>query len=173
MRKEGTWDRGEDYDKLLKRLRKEIKIREDRGNNRDMRGLNNLYVLITQLKNGARVGEAVEALKKYSETKEQKIEVTIEKRGDGAKRIIGIPKEVSYAKLNLSLINKKKVSAYANTMLGTNTHSLRYAFVGKLSREGRSAQAIAKITGHKNLDEILRYTQQITADDILMEYVED
>jgi len=51
--------------------------------------------------------------------------------------------------------------------LGINRHSLRYAFITYLLRKGISPSLIAKITRHKNLNYILTYTQQKTADKIL------
>ncbi|RLF23437.1 MAG: hypothetical protein DRN15_06345 [Thermoprotei archaeon] len=62
---------------------------------------------------------------------------------------------------------KKKVQLYARKELGINRHSLRYAFITYLLRKGISPSLIAKITRHKNLNYILTYTQQKTADKIL------
>jgi len=168
-----SWDMGLDYNKVLRKLRREINKREKNYNDRDKRGLNNLYVLITQLKNGSRIGEAVNALHKFiDEGKEDRdVYVTVEKREDNAQRLIKIPEEVKTKYLHKENIDKSRAIAYAQTF-GFNTHSLRYAFIGKLAKDGVSAQSIAKITGHRNLDEILRYTQEVKAHEILGEYVE-
>ncbi len=64
-------------------------------------------------------------------------------------------------------INATKL--FALKVLHFNTHSLRYAQITELARQGKPPQLIAKITHHKGLDFILKYTQQKEADNTLRE----
>jgi len=51
--------------------------------------------------------------------------------------------------------------------LGINAHSLRYAFITYMLRKGVSPSIIVAITGHKNLNMILKYTEKKAAESIL------
>jgi len=133
-------------------------------------------ILLIQLRNGARVSEAIEALRKFIETGTRKVEVRVRKHKRPEFRLMVLPKELSPRDLlpcspvleeadDKKL--KKRVQLYARKELGINTHSLRYAFITYLLKKGVSPSIIAKITHHKNLNYILTYTQQKTADKIL------
>jgi hypothetical protein len=63
------------------------------------------------------------------------------------------------------------VKSFAFRTLHINSHSLRYARITSLSRQGQPAQVIAKITHHKNLNFIVDYTSQKAADDVLRKSV--
>jgi len=132
--------------------------------------------LLIQLRNGARVSEAIEALKKFIETGERKVEVRVRKHKNPEHRLMVLPKELSVKDLIpckpiLEEVSerklKKRVQLYARKELEINTHSLRYAFITYLLKKGVSPSLIAKITHHRNLNYILTYTQQKTADKIL------
>lgn len=62
---------------------------------------------------------------------------------------------------------KKRIKVWCRKHYNINTHALRYAFISHLSKQGVSAQLIAKITGHAKLDYILYYTQKQKAEQIL------
>ena len=59
------------------------------------------------------------------------------------------------------------LKVYSKCTYGFNTHSLRYAFITYLLRQGVSPSIIAKITKHSRLDYILTYTQEKTAEEVL------
>ena len=127
-------------------------------------------VLYTQLLNGARVSEAVDALREYARTGEAKVRVKVRKRKN-AERLIVVPnidlKRVAWI---LDVDPEKltnRVEKFAKSKLGANTHALRYAFITHLGSRGVSAQLIAKITGHARLDYILYYTQRAEAEKLL------
>ena len=61
----------------------------------------------------------------------------------------------------------KRIKVYAVKELWINTHSLRYARITHMLRNNVSPSIVAKITGHKKLDYILKYTQIKTAEEAL------
>jgi len=173
------WDEGLDYEKTYKRLVNHLRaLREDATEKGLVRRFYTM-VLLTQLRNGSRVGEAIDMVCHAMRTGERDARVRVEKRSDGETRRMILPDEIT----RLDLLQTRAVceerlargkrwlvsliSTYARRRLGFNTHSLRYAFITHLSRHGYSPQVIAKITGHKRLDFILSYTQEKLADKIL------
>jgi integrase len=136
-------------------------------------------VLLIQLRNGARVGEAVEATKQFCNTKDYTVRVEVEKHKDNDTRLIVLPEELrskegrdylASACLRLAKVRNPKstIKQYCRATFGYNTHSLRYAFITYMLSKGISPSFIAKITGHKNLSYILHYTETKTAEDILL-----
>ena len=135
-------------------------------------------ILLIQLRNGARIGEAIEAAKAFCETKAAAVRVRIEKHKEGDTRLMVLPEELrgkegreylAQACLRLAKVKNPKsaVKVYCKATYGFNTHSLRYAYVTYLLSKGVNPSLVAKITGHKNLSYILHYTQLKTAEDIL------
>lgn len=62
---------------------------------------------------------------------------------------------------------KSGVRKYMQRHHGTNTHSLRYAFINYLLYEKeRPISDVAKFVGHVNVDQMVRYTQQKNSDQI-------
>lgn len=175
LRKEGLlvgklfgWDRGLDYEKVYKQILNHYRDAS--------RATSKAYdiVLLSQLRNGARVGEAITFIKKVAESRERELYVPVEKRKDGYERLMVLPKEIKLRDvLSLSYIidqiTVEKVATYCKYTYGFNTHSLRYAFISYMARKGTAPQLIAKMTGHKGLDFILYYTQQIEAENLLKE----
>jgi integrase len=163
------WDAGldfiETYRKILSHLHRARKPQD--------------VVLLIQLRNGSRVGEAVEALRKFCETGKTQVLVKIEKHRDPRdQRLMVLPEELrkgqgrvllEQACAWLSGVEKPKeaVKSYCRRAYGFNTHSLRYAFITYLSRKGVPPQIIAKITFHKDMSHILTYTQKRTAEEML------
>ena len=161
------WDKGVDfesaYNKILRNMRK------------------NKYpsvcydaVLLIQLRNGSRVGEAVDAFTQYLRNKVLECYVRVEKRKDGLMRLAVIPREIiDHVNVCTELLDVpreklvNRVKYYALSKYGFNTHSLRYAFITYLLRQGVNPAIIGRITGHKNLNHILTYTQQKAGDEIL------
>jgi integrase len=136
-------------------------------------------VLLIQLRNGARVGEAIEAAKAFCESKATTVRVRIEKHQGNDTRLMVLPEELRgkegrdyLAKVCLRFTKvrnpKSAVKEYCRATYKFNTHSLRYAFITYMLSKGINPSFVAKITGHKNLSHILHYTELKTAEDILL-----
>ena len=136
-------------------------------------------VLLIQLRNGSRIGEAIEATKAFCESKATTVRVRVEKHKDNDTRLMVLPEELrdrqgrdylAGACLRLTKVRNPKsaVKEYCRATYGFNTHSLRYAYITYLLSKGVSPSFIAKITGHRNLSYILHYTELKTAEDILL-----
>lgn len=86
------------------------------------------------------------------------------------RRLTMIPSEVldsDAEAVKQGLVSVGAVKVFALKHLGFNTHSLRYAKITDLSRQGYPVQVISKITHHKNLSFVMDYTSQKAADDVL------
>ena len=178
------WDKGLDYEEWKSKLEADIRRLRKEGI-RDIRNLHRLaynIILLTQLVNGCRVGESVQAIQyivKNGIPPDRKVRVKVEKRKDNYERLIVIPKIVSDRDLkSIVFINyldtktlKQRVVVWARDYWGINTHSLRYAFITHLAKQGVSAQLIGKMTGHSKLDYILYYTQKVQAEQLLEKLV--
>lgn len=128
-------------------------------------------ILLTQLTNGSRIGEAVRAFYHFIETSEREITLQAEKKGNMRQIIIPdvVKKKQSYGFI-LTISERKmtqRVEKYCERKYGVNTHSLRYSAITYLSKKGIPAQIIAKITGHRELGYITRYIQTQEATDLL------
>ena len=135
-------------------------------------------ILLIQLRNGSRIGEAVEATRQFCESKATTVRVRVEKHKGNDTRLMVLPEELrdrqgrdflAQACLRLTKVRNPKsaVKEYCRATYGFNTHSLRYAYITYLLSKGVSPSFIAKITGHRNLSHILTYTELKTAEDIL------
>ena len=137
-------------------------------------------VLLVQLRNGSRIGEAIEATRQFcnSKGKATSVRVKVEKHKGNDTRLMVLPEELrnkegkdylAKACLRLAKVKAPRVDIadYAKKTYGFNTHALRYAFITYMLKRGVSPSIIAKITGHASLDYILHYTELKTAEDIL------
>jgi len=129
-----------------------------------------LAVMLTQLDNGCRVGEACAAVQQYIKTGERRLSVRVEKRRDKEHRLVIVPLEVELAALDERACAPYRVKNFASRM-GMNTHSLRYAFITRLATEGVNPAVIAKVTGHKSLNTLLHYIQKREAEAVLTHHV--
>jgi len=170
-----SWDLGLEYKRIYRLLLTKIRAHYKR---RGFKHYTYSIILLIQLRNGARVSEAIEALKRFIESGERKVEVRVRKHKNPEYRLMVLPRELSHKDLLpcrpiLQEVSeeklKKRIQLYARRELGINTHSLRYAFITHLLKKGISPSLIAKITHHRNLNYILTYTQQKTANKILEE----
>jgi len=101
----------------------------------------------------------------------------VEKHKKGDYRLMVIPKEIVEGDLTpcTALIDEGKdviranVNKYLHRKLRVNCHSLRYAFITYMLRKGVSPSIIAVITGHKNLNMILKYTERKGVEKVLEE----
>jgi integrase len=135
-------------------------------------------VLLVQLRNGSRVGEAVEATVRFCKSGQDQVLVRVEKHRDGDQRLMVLPEELrsgegrqllSEACAALSALRNPKaaVKVYCRRAYGFNTHGLRYAFVSYLLKKGVSPSIVAKVVGHRSLDHILHYTEVRLAKEVL------
>jgi integrase len=135
-------------------------------------------VLLVQLRNGSRIGEAIEAVKAFCETKATAVRVRVEKHKEGDQRLMVLPEELrdrqgrehlrqACLRLSRGKAPKAAIGMYCRKTFGFNTHSLRYAFITYMLAKGVNPSIVAKITGHRNLSYILHYTELKTAEDIL------
>ena len=167
-RRPGTWDYGVDYDEMMRKIMRHYDETEDP---RDV-------VLLVQLRNGSRISEAIEAVLEMARTGRREVYARVEKQRAERLRLMVLPeglrltdveRAAKYIQERYSSPRSARVSLweYARRTYGINTHSLRYALVTKLARQGVPAQLIARITGHRKLDYILTYTQQQAAEELL------
>lgn len=161
------WDKGVHYDYAYGRLVSLVRKAEYPAS---------CYaaVLLVQLVNATRVSEAVRAFREFLKRDASEVRVQVSKRRKPVKRLVVKPAEVDAVRALCAdladvdegrLINRVKV--FAVRRLGINTHSLRYAGVTRLLRLGLTPPEVAKITGHATLDEVLTYTQRVTAEEVL------
>ena len=162
------WDSGLDFEEAYRRILNH------------MLGSGNPYdvVLLVQLRNGSRIGEAIEAVRQFCASGQDLVLVRIEKHKDGDLRLMVLPEELrsaegrqllSEACAALSALRNPRaaVKVYCRRAYGFNTHGLRYAFVSYLLKRGVSPSIVAKITGHRSLDHILHYTEVKLAEEVL------
>ena len=120
-------------------------------------------VLLIQLVNGARIGEAIRAFKTFVESNQREFQLQAEKHGNMKFFIIpDIIKNRQSYRIILTISDDNlanRIRMFALKYLKCNTHSLRYALISFLAKNGTDPAIIAKITGHKKLDRIVQYTQ--------------
>ncbi len=178
---EKDWDMGLDYEETKQRLIQQLEPLRNKKPlyKNDRKKYAYLILGLIQLRNGCRIGEAIEGLIKFTKSGEQEVFVKVEKRKDNAMRKLILPKEISNGDVELTKDvvlewENKTIKRIANnasswylTNLGINTHSLRYAYISYLGKKQYPAQIVASITGHKKIDMILKYTQSKIAEDVL------
>jgi integrase len=163
-----TWDKGIEYEYAYTRLSRLLSSRRTKTRCYSA-------VLLLQLRNGLRIGEAVDAFTTFVKTGKREFTVFVEKKRRPVERLVVVPPElddnIRLACLDLAHVDRKvlinRIKNWCRNVLGFNTHSLRYAFITYLLRMGVNPSIIAKITKHSKLDFILNYTQSKTAELIL------
>ena len=200
-----TWDQGVEYENVKRELIQKYREYREKAQKcaypqkRYQIDLIYTAVLLTQLVNGSRVMEALEALIKFYETGEKEVDVRVEKSRKERYRTMVIPgvisekdlKAVAYylERLREEFYQMKnaegakrqelrrkiasKISHFARKHFGINTHSLRYAFITHMAKKGVSPQIIARITRHTRLDMLITYTQEQIAKDLLREMAKE
>jgi len=196
-----TWDKRLNYDEYEKIIGNEIKTLKRDKEYYELKKkpiphdiqLHLAYncILLTQLMNGSRISEAVEAILNFKEdsNREQKIRARKRKREKrdkktGEMKVIGhdvlvlvvIPTEVKRQHLNgLNGKSAKQVqngtALFALNHYKINSHSLRYAWISKMGKLGKPAHLISKAIRHTNVSMIEHYTQEDEADDMKREFV--
>jgi integrase len=163
-----TWDRRIDYEYAYARLTRLLSSR---------RVKTKCYsaVLLLQLRNGLRIGEAVDAFTTFVKTGKREFMVFVEKKRRPEERLVVVPPElddnVRLSCVDVATTDRKvlvnRIKNWVRSALGFNTHSLRYAFITYLLRQGVNPAIIAKITKHSRLDFVLNYTQSKAAEFVL------
>ena len=189
-RNDRSWDKGLDFDNIYRLFERDIvKIREKLNNGivykKDIKRLAYLTIALFQLRNGCRIGEAIEGMilicknnNNLNWNKPIEVRVKVEKtKKTVSYRDMVLPSIITKHDVELirdavlDLENAKKPRMRIYTWLknhyGINTHSLRYAFITKYAVMNTSPQLIAKMTGHVNLNHIVTYTQEKVAKQML------
>jgi integrase len=185
--KREKWDMGLNYMETFKMLLEEYnKVKNmDILYKKDLKKYAYLMIFLIQIKNGCRIGEAINGILWFAENRDKlnwNDTITgwtrIEKLKNEEYRKITLPSAITKNDIErvlpilLELKNVKKPSIRLSNWLkrhyGINTHSLRYAFITYHAEINTPAQIIAKMTGHKNLNHIVHYTQQKVADKVLL-----
>lgn len=184
-----SWDYNLDYSSTYDLLYNEINVLKkdfSEGNitvNR-IKKFSYLVIGLVQLRNGARIGEIIEAVRLFCDGKASKerkklfVSVLVEKRKDPYYRKVVLPDEIIQENLEFitKTVNSKDkkalvscISHFYKENYGFSTHALRYAWISHMAILNTPPSVIAKITGHKTLNLILHYTQKKLADKALFE----
>ena len=189
-RNDRSWDKGLDFDNIYRLFERDIvKIREKLNNGivykKDIKRLAYLTIALFQLRNGCRIGEAIEGMilicknnNNLNWNKPIEVRVKVEKtKKTVSYRDRVLPSIITKhdvelirdAVLNLENAKRPRMRIYTwlKNHYGINTHSLRYAFITKYAVMNTSPQLIAKMTGHVNLNHIITYTQEKVAKQML------
>ncbi|MGC9132777.1 MAG: tyrosine-type recombinase/integrase, partial [Candidatus Micrarchaeia archaeon] len=142
------WDKGLDYKEMYNKL-----LHLAFFSNRQTQRAYSL-ILLLQLRNGARISEAVRGFKEWlNNTNKEEVEVRVSKKKKEEFRKMVIP--IEFKKLKgeefawikdvneLKLIRRIKTFANYNKI---NTHSLRYSYITYLLKQNINPSLIAKIT---------------------------
>lgn len=190
VKEPNSWDYNLDYKETYKMLVRDIetlRIQFSQGNitiNR-VKAFTNLIIGLTQLRNGARVGETVAAINLFcSDMNKRRVQVPVQKRKDIYHRKIVLPDEIKKSDLEIikNYINERDdnkknfiiaLCKFFQKHYNFSTHALRYSWIGFMCLIKTPAQVIAKITGHKTLELVLHYTQRKIADKVLYSMVWD
>ena len=135
-------------------------------------------IALTQLENGSRINETITALRYFliNPNKSETV-ILLSKRKDGAKRTMVLPKLINKEMLmyiKSDIINCddedlcKKVRMFLTRHHKCNTHSLRYALINYLTiQKNTPLNLVAKLVGHKNMNGLIHYTQNIYVERLL------
>lgn len=179
----GTFDKGVNYSDAHKKFSDGIitiySQDQDYINQHELKRLTYLVISLVQLQNGSRISETIEAVRKFILAPESKVAVIrIAKRKDGFKRKILLPELITkeilerikpQIKNNTIEELSKKIRMFLTRHYGWNTHSLRYALINYLAIEKKTPiNLVSKLVGHKNMNQLLTYTQNKHVDELLL-----
>lgn len=158
---------------------------EENYNEHKIKALSNCTIALIQLTNGSRISEALKATDFFVKNPSKKSTyIRISKRKDNASRAMKLPINITPKILNLIQLvfnqydiqdekDMAKLSSKTRTYLydnfnKINTHSLRYALINYLSiKKQVPLNLVSKVVGHKNLNQLITYTQNHHVDDML------
>jgi integrase len=177
----GTFDKGVDYSHAHKKFSEDINqlLGQDYLNVHELKRLAYLVIALTQLQNGSRISETINAMKQFINDYNIKVAIiTIAKRKDGFRRKILRPEMINQeilerikAEIKNDTIEElsKKIRMFLTRHYGWNTHSLRYALINYLAIEKKvPVNLVSKLVGHKNMNQLLTYTQNKHVDELLV-----
>ncbi len=177
----GTFDKGVNYSDAHKKFSDGIITiySKDYINQHELKRLTYLVISLVQLQNGSRISETIEAVRKFILDPESKVAVIrIAKRKDGFKRKMLLPELITkeilerikpQIKNNTIEELSKKIRMFLTRHYGWNTHSLRYALINYLAIEKKTPiNLVSKLVGHKNMNQLLTYTQNKHVDELLL-----
>ena len=168
-----SWDKGIAFEYAYAKIKKQFQ--------KSKKPTHRVYnaILLIQVRNGCRISEAVDAFIEFVKTKKFEVLTRVAKKKNAEERLIVIPSELRNENFNdcIDIIADRKklltrVKVFCLRKYGFNTHSLRYAFITYLLRNGIETPIVAKITKHSKLDMILKYTQEKTAEAVLRAFDE-
>jgi len=181
------WDKNLDFDEVEKTLKNEIKgllkekeyceFKKKKFGKRYALRLAYNSILYTQLWNGCRISEAIEAVLEFYESKKREVYVEAKKRRTNKKdRLVKIPTLIKQHYLDVLSDRTIKqiqngVCLFALNHYKWNTHSLRYAFFSKGAKKNIPANILAKMVRHSSVMTISAYTREQQADDLLKDFV--
>jgi integrase len=176
----GTFDKGVDYSHAHKKFSEDINqlLGQEYLNAHEVKRLAYLIIALTQLQNGSRISETINAVNQFILDHEQKVAIiTIAKRKDGFRRKILRPELINkeiLERIEREIKNdsieelSKKIRMFLTRHYGWNTHSLRYALINYLAIEKKvPVNLVSKLVGHKNMNQLLTYTQNKHVDELL------
>lgn len=180
-----SWDQRLDFDEWEERFSEDLKqlqiLKEyNELKNKSTESIEKriLYtsILYAQLLNGCRISEAVDAVMQFAQSgeREQRIRARKRRERNKANVLIIIPKSVKRS-LRISGSQTQAINAvkcYARNHYHINTHSLRYAWIAEMGREGTPANLVSKAIRHVNLQTIMNYTQEQEADELKRKFIE-
>ncbi len=183
------WDSGVPYAELQRRIKEALA-----ANRKNSIRYTKLLIYAIQLRNQARVSEAHDALGQFEQDPALlTVQVKVRKKGlyktrinpisgrrvfvlDSKGRKIPKPPEFrefiwpEYIKRSLpplTRISIENAKVSCRSLIGVNTHTLRYARITKLIREDKiDPLIVSKITHHSDPKFVLKYFQQKEADRI-------
>ncbi|MFN8578007.1 MAG: hypothetical protein U0354_14240 [Candidatus Sericytochromatia bacterium] len=177
----GTFDKGVNYSDAHKKFTDEINNIYSKTyiNQHELKRLTYLVISLIQLQNGSRISETIEAIRKFILEPESKVAVIkIAKRKDGFRRKILLPELITkeiLERIKSEIKNttieelSKKIRMFLTRHYGWNTHSLRYALINYLAIEKKTPiNLVSKLVGHKNMNQLLTYTQNKHVDELLL-----
>ena len=165
----GSWDKGIDYLATYELLLRNIK---------KLHPPSKCYLIVAliQLRNGARISEAVRSFKRWLLTGNQELHIDVSKKKKPEARLIIIPSEILEYRsecLELSTLGDRelrdRVRWALRYYLRLNTHSLRYAYITYLLREGVNPAIVSKVIRHSRIDTLIRYIQVKESERVLRE----
>ena len=184
-----SFDKKLDYEVIKEQIDKKIfQLLEDLKNDYNehkIKSLSNCTIALIQLTNGSRISEAIKTTAFFVKNQSKKSTyIKISKRKDDVLRVMKLPIEINYHVLKLIEVvfnqydiskenDLAKISSKVRTYLydnfdKINTHSLRYALINYLCiKKNVPLNLVSKMVGHKNLNQLITYTQNHHVEDML------
>jgi integrase len=162
------WDKGVEYEAMYHALLRKIHTAKN------IKTKCYLVVALIQLRNGARISEAIRAFKEWVKTSKTELYVRVSKKKRVDERLMIIPPEVEqYRLMCVDLLGvderalRERVRATLYYYFKINTHSLRYSFITYLLKLGVNPALVSKVIRHSRLDTLMHYVQTKESDNIL------